>query len=330
MSEIHDADEFYAVLDFSGFEPQWIENAVQVLEDKVRVYIYISTDSVYEVSEGAEENIASNRRGDGLMTKSVESQAIRPKDPTVRQRLNDMDEYGNEKLAGEEVLMRQNQNIPYVALRFADVIGPRDGTERWILYHIWIKYSQAIGIPLSVPNDVANITTSVTFVEDAATSIMLAMDAKAAWNGAYNIACEEGFNVMSGIRMIADSLGVERDGIDIKTMPPEQSFAVYPSVRRGQMDISKARNVLKFTPTPLKKVLSETAEWYESVPMQDELMRQYMMEEFISDVLDDNDEEAAEEAIQKLLSAVGQEYGVDYAFNDDDDEHDEDADHSDL
>lgn len=46
---INQTDKFDVVLDFSGYEPKWIHDNCEVLKGKVGVYIYISTDSVYEV-----------------------------------------------------------------------------------------------------------------------------------------------------------------------------------------------------------------------------------------------------------------------------------------
>lgn len=318
MKVVQDTDAFYAVLDFSGFEPKWIEDAIQVLgETQARVYIYVSTDSVYEVSEGAEADITSNRNG-VPPKKLVESQAKRPLDVTVQRRLNEVDVYGHEKLGGEEVLVKKSK-FPYILLRFADIIGPRDGTDRWMLYHIWIKYFQAINVPISVPDEVERITTSITFVEDAASSILLAMETKEAWNEAYNVACEEDFNVVSGIKTIADILGVK--GVKITVAPAEQSFAVYPSVRRGPMNISRAREVLHFTPTPMEEVLRKTAEWYENIFKEDEELRMYMLEEFIEDVIGDDNDHG--NVIERLLEAVSQELGIEYDFSDKD-EYDED------
>ena len=49
MKIIQETERFDVVLDFSGYEPKWIHDNCQVLKGKVGVYIYISTDSVYEV-----------------------------------------------------------------------------------------------------------------------------------------------------------------------------------------------------------------------------------------------------------------------------------------
>ena len=51
LSIIERTEKFDVVLDFSGYEPKWIHDNCEVLKDKVGVYIYISTDSVYEVRQ---------------------------------------------------------------------------------------------------------------------------------------------------------------------------------------------------------------------------------------------------------------------------------------
>ena len=49
MGVIRETEMFDIVLDFSGYEPKWIHDNCQTLKGKVGVYIYISTDSVYDV-----------------------------------------------------------------------------------------------------------------------------------------------------------------------------------------------------------------------------------------------------------------------------------------
>ena len=72
MKTIESTDEFYAVLDFSAFEAKWVHDAIHVLNDKVRVYVFLSSDSVYEVSEAK-----PSRRP------SLETDAKRPRDQKV-------------------------------------------------------------------------------------------------------------------------------------------------------------------------------------------------------------------------------------------------------
>lgn len=44
-----DNSNFDYVVDFSAYEPDVIKDALNVLKDKIGLYIYISSDSVYEV-----------------------------------------------------------------------------------------------------------------------------------------------------------------------------------------------------------------------------------------------------------------------------------------
>ncbi len=127
------------------------------LKDKdVGVYVYISTDSVYEVSEAK----PTPRR-------SVESDAVRPTDLKVQARLKSADRYGDAKLAGEEALRnhRESGGFPWVALRFCDVIGPRDTTYRWFLYQYWLKFYHDLKLPIAVPDAVKNVKSSLTYVK---------------------------------------------------------------------------------------------------------------------------------------------------------------------
>ena len=102
----NDGEGFEAVLDFSAYEPKWVHDAIDILKGvKVGLYIYISSDAVYEVSAPK-----STKR------LSKEEDAVRPKDPKLRTKLQKEDPYGNAKLAGEEALTDQNE-FPYVIFR---------------------------------------------------------------------------------------------------------------------------------------------------------------------------------------------------------------------
>lgn len=42
-------EHFDAVIDFSAYDSDVVKDALKVLDDRIKLYIYISTDSVYEV-----------------------------------------------------------------------------------------------------------------------------------------------------------------------------------------------------------------------------------------------------------------------------------------
>ena len=77
-------------------QAKWVHDAIEVLADKVGVYIYISSDAVYEVS-----NPKTTDRP------STEEDAIRPEDPETRKKLIEGERYGDAKLSGEEALKAQ-------------------------------------------------------------------------------------------------------------------------------------------------------------------------------------------------------------------------------
>lgn len=297
VKEIQSTEEYYAVLDFSAYRPKWVQDAVDLLQNKARVYVYVSTDSVYEVTE-------SPRYTSKLKRRSVETDAVRPSDDAIREALNDDDRYGDRKFAGEEVLYAQT-TLPHISLRFADVIGPRDNTGRFVTYYAWIKFSKLESVPnIAVPKGIPE-ATSITYVGDAAESILLAMESnRDLWNASYNIACEEVFNVTSQIMSMGHLMGNHH-------IYPQKirdlDLHVYPSVTKGPVDVSKAKDKLGFCPTPQEVALSRTIRWYDKLYKKDGNFRKEVVTELI-DILDEvNDYESDDkrrDAIDSMLAEV--------------------------
>ena len=127
LKKMVDENTFDAVLDFSAVKALAIENTLKVLQGKVKVYIHISSDSVYEVS--------SLKTHDGY---SKETDSGRPEDPVLREQYAQADDYAHEKMKGEEVLLRYT-DFPHVFLRLPDIIGPQDTTNRWWTYQMWVR-----------------------------------------------------------------------------------------------------------------------------------------------------------------------------------------------
>ena len=296
MADIDATQQYYAVLDFSGFYPAWVRDAVEVLKDKVRVYIYVSTDSVYEVSTVPPYSETGR--------KMIETDAVRPETAKEREALNEEDDYGDDKLAGEEVLVEQRDGgkagVPFVALRFADVVGPRDATDRYVIYHLWIKNQGFPRVPaFHIPEDIVE-ATSITYVNDAAASVIAAMNKPESWDEAYNIACEEIFNVTDVIITMGNYMG--KENLRPLKVPQDDSFALFPSVLRGPMDISKAREKLGFKPTPLDVVLRKTLDWYNAELESNEEFLDASLQEWGEAVFDS--EEEAEEIIDEIFDEL--------------------------
>jgi nucleoside-diphosphate-sugar epimerase len=107
-----------AVVDLSGFTPGDLRAALRGLKGRTNVYVYISSDSVYEVcaggtagGDGGQDGGFSLDPGCQLSTAepisdrgvSRESSAVRPEDVQAATRLARDDRYGHHKLRCEEI-----------------------------------------------------------------------------------------------------------------------------------------------------------------------------------------------------------------------------------
>ena len=106
--------KFDVVVDFSSYKDQQIEQVIDILKNRVGIYIMISTDAVYEVTE----KLHSERTRE-------EDSKNEPKDMKKKDELEKNNKYGAAKKGCEERLMAQRERLgfPYVILRLADAIG---------------------------------------------------------------------------------------------------------------------------------------------------------------------------------------------------------------
>ncbi len=125
------------VVDFSCYDGAAAQDVAAYLAARrgrlqVGFYVYISTDSVYEVCAPKADpgRPTAEGRDDG-----------RPADAAARAALDAADPYGLGKLEAEEVLAawQPRSSWAYVFLRVPDVVGPRDTSYRWWLYQLLIK-----------------------------------------------------------------------------------------------------------------------------------------------------------------------------------------------
>jgi len=295
MTKIESTDKFDVVLDFSGYESKWIKDNVEVLNDKVGVYIYISTDSVYEVSVAKKEQRPTK-----------EADAVRPKDKKEVKILAKADNYGHAKLAGEEVLVKQQAagGFPWVSLRLADVIGPRDTTDRWWVYQMWIQFYHAIGKPIYMPAKVADKIESLTYVEDVAKVVDAVIDGGPfVWNQAYNIAMEEEFSLANILLRMKDIMGVE--GVEGDSKESDKSFYNYPTVFGGPIDISKAKDKLGFLPTSAERAFEETIAWYDDAFVNFPEKRDEILREMFEMIIPRENIDNVYREIDKFLASKG-------------------------
>lgn len=238
----------------------------------------------------------------------MEKDSVRPADEKERKKLRGADRYGDAKLSGEEALKDQRDTehggFPWVALRFADIIGPRDTTDRWPTYHLWVKFFEDIGIPVAVPEQIKDVKESLTYVKDAAKAILNVIEKdKSVWDNAYNVAMDEEFTLGDIINKIADTMEVK--DIQMDHFNGESSNYLFPSVFRGPMDMSKAKSKLGFVATDADTAFKETVEWYDQRLISNETEREMVLKRFVNDILPRDMKDQFYIAVDKFLEKNG-------------------------
>ena len=244
---------FDFVIDFSSYNGQRAKEMVEVLQGKVGLYILISTDSVYDVCD---------KKHDGA---SKESDSIRPDKIEEIDWLARLHRYGHNKLAAEEAVIekRLNGGFPFILLRLPDVIGPRDTTYRWWIYQLWIKLAPRFeDHPVTIPKFLVDFPMSFVYSEDVADLIvkMLKLGPQIK-DQIVNVAWAETVTLKQFYEDVQEALGMEQGGF--VEVADEEAFYLYPSVRKGPVDVGKAQNLLNWEPTEWKKAILDTVKFYE-------------------------------------------------------------------
>ncbi|XP_070574965.1 uncharacterized protein [Ptychodera flava] len=290
-------EKFDAVVDFSGYQGYQVENAARVLRGRAGLYIYISTDSVYEVCK------AKNHAG-----RTKETDAVRPKAKTRQAELNELDHYGHEKLRGEEMLLKQRgqpDGIPYVFLRLPDVIGPRDRTNRWWFYQLWVHLSSTLATPIYVPMKLSNVPLSLVHVEDVAKVVLeLIRSGEKVHDQAINIAFDESPTLAQVVTEIANALKLPTPLFDIADLG--NRFYLYPTVKRGAIDTSKAKSLLSWRPAPWKERVERDVEFYEETMKTNTQQREifFLFERFTAALVPESKQKVF---VDKVINLYGPE-----------------------
>jgi len=249
----HAPRQFEAVIDFSAYHSFEIHETLKLLTGRIKLYVYISSDSVYEVCD---------KRHEGF---TREEDAVRPRDREAREQKSATDDYGNRKLECEEALAAQAAagGVPYVALRLPDVIGPRDNTYRWWIYQLWVKLGRHLDTPLSVNRKLWNQPLSFVYGDDVADVIVQVLTlGDTVYNQAFNLALNENPTLVDFLHNVMDALDV--DDVEIQADETNQSLQLFPSVRLGPVDTSKAKQMLNWNPTSWIDVVDATVAFYEN------------------------------------------------------------------
>ena len=169
----------------------------------------------------------------------------------------------------EEVLThsqsKSDHRWSYVILRLPDVLGPRDSTDRWWFYQMWVQFYPTLQKPFEFSTD---LRSSYVYVNDVARYISYILSrtvhesSTVFFNQILNIACHEVISMNELFSLTIEEFIYSALNIPIKYNPnTEADF--FPSVTRGGLNISKASaDQFNWKPTPIKQVVRETIQWY--------------------------------------------------------------------
>lgn len=193
------------VVDFCCFERKEIKSSIRGLNNLISLYIFISSDSVYDVCE---EDIRKE-----VLIK--EEYSVRPENELKLKKLNKDEDYGNDKLKCEEYLSSHTDlNFPYVCFRLPDVIGPFDSSGRFWGYQKWIeicdqhpihfnKFTQMRKLSLVYSEDVARLMVSM--MNRSKDQIFIG----SIHGQSFNISFNETYTLFELLESIAQKIGVK-------------------------------------------------------------------------------------------------------------------------
>lgn len=200
----------------------------------VKRFIFASSGAVYGET-------ANPRRGEEI-----------PPDPAQP--------YGVSKLAAESYTRSfyKSYGLETVVLRYSNVFGPRQS------FDIQCTYGGVIAIFLNrLMRNMAPIvygdgeqTRDFVYVKDVVEANMLALESKNAVGEFINI----GTSIETSVNKVAQALKNSLDKRDIKNIYAEPRLG---ELKRGYLDISKAKSMLNYTPRfSFEKGIYDLVKWY--------------------------------------------------------------------
>ncbi len=156
------------VIDVSSYHPKPLQRAIDILKNKVKRYVYISTISVYD------DEACQNQ----LITEETKLKSYTEEDKTAENITGQ--NYGPKKVACEDILLNTPE-LDSIILRPSVVYGKYDPFDRHYYWLYRIQHQDKILLP---ENGKARLT--FTFVDDLVKSVIAAIEVEK-HRGIYNI-----------------------------------------------------------------------------------------------------------------------------------------------
>ena len=255
------------VADFSAYDGNDINAALEGLRGRFSTYAYISSDSVYEVSTLA----AAGWTTSATSRLVSENCSQRPADLATRSKLRKADGYGDGKLEAEEALAAGlAENSRAVALRLPDVLGPYDDTFRlWAYWHWWNageenrpEVQKCLKRPSPDSTDVdSGPPLAFVFSRDVARFLLHLIGRNSGTSfDAVNLGSDLQLPLKGFLELLAKVSGKP----DTSPRAVDRPKSFLPSVDRSiPLDFRKLKEHYAFTCTPLEEVLKICADWFQ-------------------------------------------------------------------
>ncbi|XP_063692743.1 uncharacterized protein LOC134824701 [Bolinopsis microptera] len=259
------------VVDLNAFTTRYMKESADLFKTiNVGVYLFISPDNVYDVSI---------KRHHGP-TKETDTE--RPVDKEEYETYADVDRFGHYKLLAEEYLASSGLN--YLIFRAPDVIGARDTSSKFWIYHMWVKYYETLNTPIHMPYEIKELVSSYVYLDDVVQAFKKGIESEVR-NETFNIAFKEPVTLTTLLLEISHVLESPiKFNHEVTT---DNSYHLYPSSARGQLDISKAEFMLDFKPTKLTSAVKKTVNYYERAQKLFDSERRKVMEELSNNIATD-------------------------------------------
>ena len=245
--------EWDVVIDVSSYHPYPLQRAVDILKNKVKRYVYVSTVSVYDDAACLNQ----------VITEETKLKTYTEEDRTAENITGA--NYGAKKVACEEILLNTPE-LDSIILRPSVVYGRYDPYDRHCYWLYRIQHQDKIILP-----EDGKAKMSFTFVDDLVRSIIAAIEVKN-HRITYNVATHPILSLKEITAAMADVLqknptwvNAEADWLQEKKVNPWGGISFWTSQNMLMVDGEKLKIDLSLQWESLKTSLQQTVDYYESL-----------------------------------------------------------------
>lgn len=269
------------VVDFTAWNRGHVARLTELMGNKPRLYVYVSSSLIYELSPVEKPN------GEGYR----EEDSGRHSDPAMSNERISLNVYANGKFEGEDGYHHAHivRQANVLVLRVGQLFGPRESLFRyplrWMTWQLWVALAgrAQTNVTLTFPSwlethqfDLAYVRDVARLVEQLRFAVNLAPAASGARHSytVLNVAYEQKFTVRQLVLAIAEALRTDVTLVqsrirftparDTPRSAVELTFpSHFPATRFGVMNTSKLADLAPtFRTTDFATAVRETVDFY--------------------------------------------------------------------